>query len=189
MYIYLRVLHLTKHNIMKKEMIIQNEAECKKCGDIIWSAHTHDFKSCECGAISVDGGMEYIRRVGDSESVEDRSLSTDRDTMLDCVGFVESSRDVTLEIIKELSFIGRIKEFVFKTLDKRLNIAIAYSIANYYVLGGAVIIYLKKDIEKACIAAVKESRVSGRNSFGITLAVIRALRDNDCLDMSKFNQE
>ena len=54
--------------------IIQNEAQCRKCGDIIWSGNRHDFKSCKCGAISVDGGMEYIRRVGDPADIIERSL-------------------------------------------------------------------------------------------------------------------
>ena len=54
--------------------IIQNEAECRKCGEIIWSAHRHDFKSCSCGAISVDGGMAYIRRCGNPEDIIERRI-------------------------------------------------------------------------------------------------------------------
>lgn len=45
-------------------MIIQNAAICNKCDDFIVSKHRHDFVSCKCGAISVDGGQEYLRRVG-----------------------------------------------------------------------------------------------------------------------------
>ena len=68
---------------MKTNMktIIQNEAQCRKCDDIIWSAHHHDFKSCKCGAISVDGGMAYIRRVGDLDSIIDRSMSMDAEAL------------------------------------------------------------------------------------------------------------
>ena len=58
-------------------MIIQNEAECRKCGDIIWSAHTHDFKSCKCGAIATDGGMAYIGRAGEPDDQIDRSMFLD----------------------------------------------------------------------------------------------------------------
>lgn len=43
--------------------IIRNKAQCKACGDIIESVHRHDFKFCKCGAIAVDGGKEYLRRV------------------------------------------------------------------------------------------------------------------------------
>ena len=39
-----------------------NKAQCKLCGDIIESKHTHDFVRCSCGEIFVDGGKEYLRR-------------------------------------------------------------------------------------------------------------------------------
>jgi hypothetical protein len=42
--------------------IICNKAKCCKCGDIIESKHRHDFVSCKCGAIFVDGGHDYLRR-------------------------------------------------------------------------------------------------------------------------------
>lgn len=48
-------------------MIIQNAVTCNGCGDFIVSKHRHDFVSCTCGAISVDGGQEYLRRVGTLE--------------------------------------------------------------------------------------------------------------------------
>lgn len=40
----------------------RNRAKCLKCGDVIESKHVHDFVSCKCGAISVDGGREYLKR-------------------------------------------------------------------------------------------------------------------------------
>ena len=51
---------------MKKPM---NKAQCKICKSIIESFHVHDFKTCDCGAISVDGGSEYFRFSGDSDSI------------------------------------------------------------------------------------------------------------------------
>ena len=42
--------------------IIKNRARCKNCGDIIESNYRNDIKSCRCGAITVDGGHDYIRR-------------------------------------------------------------------------------------------------------------------------------
>lgn len=42
--------------------IIHNRARCKLCGDIIESTHRHDFVTCSCGNVSVDGGHDYIRR-------------------------------------------------------------------------------------------------------------------------------
>jgi len=43
--------------------ILENAAECLKCGDYIRSNNRHDFKSCSCGNVSVDGGSWYSRRV------------------------------------------------------------------------------------------------------------------------------
>lgn len=42
--------------------IIRNRAQCLLCGDIIESHTRHDFVTCTCGALSVDGGHSYIRR-------------------------------------------------------------------------------------------------------------------------------
>ena len=36
--------------------IIKNAIQGKKCGDIIESKYTHDFKYCSCGACAVDYG-------------------------------------------------------------------------------------------------------------------------------------
>ena len=52
---------------MKK--IIVNKAKCKKCGDIIESKEVNDFKRCTCGSIAVDGGLEYIKRVGNKDDI------------------------------------------------------------------------------------------------------------------------
>ena len=45
--------------------IKSNKAQCLKCMDIIESKHRHDFVGCKCGALAVDGGKDYLRRVGD----------------------------------------------------------------------------------------------------------------------------
>jgi hypothetical protein len=49
---------------------MKNRARCKKCNDIIESKFRHDFVSCKCGAIFVDGGNDYFRYGGDLESFE-----------------------------------------------------------------------------------------------------------------------
>lgn len=53
--------------------IIVNKIKCKKCGDIIESTGRHDFNTCKCGAVSVDGGHDYLRRCGRLEDFEDMS--------------------------------------------------------------------------------------------------------------------
>lgn len=40
---------------------MRNRAKCKLCGDIIESTHKHDFVTCSCGEISVDGGDQYYK--------------------------------------------------------------------------------------------------------------------------------
>lgn len=59
----------------------RNRAKCLKCLDIIESKHVHDFVTCTCGEIFVDGGNEYWRagaydfnnfhRLSDDEELED----------------------------------------------------------------------------------------------------------------------
>ena len=51
---------------MAKKILV-NKARCKLCGDVVESKHRHDFRSCSCGAMSVDGGREYIRRAWSGE--------------------------------------------------------------------------------------------------------------------------
>lgn len=46
----------------KKYKITKNAIKCKKCGEILESKYTHDFKMCSCGTCGVDGGHSYLRR-------------------------------------------------------------------------------------------------------------------------------
>ena len=46
--------------MMKK--IIRNSVQCLKCADIIESKDRHDYVTCSCGNVSVDGGKDYLRR-------------------------------------------------------------------------------------------------------------------------------
>ena len=39
-----------------------NKIRCKFCGEVIESTHVHDFKTCKCKRVSVDGGHDYLRR-------------------------------------------------------------------------------------------------------------------------------
>lgn len=38
--------------------------ECDNCKDLLWSLHVHDYKSCTCGSVFIDGGAEYCRMGG-----------------------------------------------------------------------------------------------------------------------------
>lgn len=40
---------------------MRNRAKCKLCESIIESFHNHDYVTCKCGEISVDGGTSYYK--------------------------------------------------------------------------------------------------------------------------------
>ena len=42
--------------------IIKNSVKFNLCGEIIVSEEVHDLKFCKCGAVSVDGGNDYLKR-------------------------------------------------------------------------------------------------------------------------------
>ena len=56
--------------------ILHNRIKCRICGDIIESTTVHDFKMCSCGACGVDGGHDYLRRIGDMNNWQEISETT-----------------------------------------------------------------------------------------------------------------
>lgn len=77
------------------KIIVANKIRCNKCGDIIESKSVHDFVTCKCGAVSVDGGHNYLRRCAESlEDFEELSQYEVDLTVADAVRqFVEQSGD------------------------------------------------------------------------------------------------
>ena len=57
------------------KIIVYNAIRCKHCGDEIESNFTHDFKTCKCGRVSVDGGHDYFKRDGAREDYEELDAS------------------------------------------------------------------------------------------------------------------
>ncbi len=41
-----------------------NRVQCDTCKDILTSNNRHDYKTCSCGQVGVDGGSWYLRRIG-----------------------------------------------------------------------------------------------------------------------------
>jgi hypothetical protein len=39
-----------------------NEATCHVCGNTIRSKNRHNYVTCQCGNVSVDGGSWYVKR-------------------------------------------------------------------------------------------------------------------------------
>jgi hypothetical protein len=44
---------------------------CKHCNDIIQSTHRHDYVTCKCGKVSVDGGSDYLKLSHPSRRMDD----------------------------------------------------------------------------------------------------------------------
>lgn len=74
-------------------MIIENTVVCLSCGDKIVSKHRHDFVTCTCGSVSVDGGQEYLRRVGDFGNAMDISWSLPDDVYNECAEAAQNAMD------------------------------------------------------------------------------------------------
>lgn len=53
--------------------LTKNAGRCKKCGTYIESKHRHDYVSCTCGAVAVDGGLDYLRRTGNPDDLYELS--------------------------------------------------------------------------------------------------------------------
>lgn len=73
--------------------IVQNEIQCRLCNSIIYSAHRHDYRSCRCGAVAVDGGMDYLRRVGDPENIIERAFYLDETVITNITAAVTWGKD------------------------------------------------------------------------------------------------
>jgi hypothetical protein len=139
--------------------ILQNEVKCLKCNDIIFSGGRHQFVTCSCGNVSVDGGLSYLRRSWKTQEFEERSLSTDREQLEECVK--------SLQLFRRIEDVSGMANYVF---------------AKYGC--GEPMEEQLKELDMAAKWAIKNNR----NSFGIVLAIIRAMRDNGILDMEKFNK-
>lgn len=54
---------------------VRHAIQCKKCLDTIESKHIHDFQSCSCKSVGIDGGLcDGNRILGNISDVENRSM-------------------------------------------------------------------------------------------------------------------
>lgn len=62
---------------MRFEIVVRNSAKCLLCGEEIVSTHRHHFNPCRCGALTVDGGQAYRRRLyqGEGEWIDTSILA------------------------------------------------------------------------------------------------------------------
>ena len=86
-------------------MILSNQVRCLRCGDEPWSAHRHDFRHCECGAIAVDGGMCYLRRIGQPSDMAEMSIAI---TDEEYEALVEAMEDKTKNTLGKICNLARV---------------------------------------------------------------------------------
>ena len=48
-----------------KNKILTNKIKCINCGDILESKTPNE--RCSCGKVAIDGGHEYLKRIGNEE--------------------------------------------------------------------------------------------------------------------------
>lgn len=136
-------------------MILQNQVRCNRCGDEPFSAHQHDFKYCKCGAVAVDGGLAYLRRVGTFWDVTDMSYS------------------LPDEIVKE----ARESFVMIHNIPKIINAILGVLKKHNRLTKPIKLASLKLDPD--IWTAVEWAKDNGRNEFGAFLAVVRALKKNN----------
>ncbi len=86
-------------------MILSNQVECLKCGDKPFSAHRHDFKYCKCEKVAVDGGMDYLKRMGNLNGVREMSIHMDDDLVVklrECMTDKQNSLGKVCAIVRTL---------------------------------------------------------------------------------------
>lgn len=60
-----------------EKMTTVHAVKCLKCGDVIYSRATHDFHWCSCGNCAVDGGFDYLRVLGEPDTIEYTDIEVD----------------------------------------------------------------------------------------------------------------
>ena len=143
-------------------MILSNQVRCVKCNDKPYSANRHDFQTCKCGSISVDGGMAYLRRSGDLNQYEDISIEIPDEAAKAAMEAIQATRmfehgtlvestilSDTLQVLKEhnIEMVTEFPTVIWEKVYQATYDAIAYAI---------------------------ETR---RNSLGILCAIVRTYRD------------
>jgi len=67
--------------------IKHNKGRCRRCDTVIESRSRHEMVWCTCGAVAVDGGLDYLRRAGEPSSFEDLSETEPVEVELASVGY------------------------------------------------------------------------------------------------------
>jgi hypothetical protein len=63
--------------VQPEKRLILNQVKCNICNDIITSKHRHDYVSCTCGNLHIDGGLDYAKRSFKTPDFTDMSIYAD----------------------------------------------------------------------------------------------------------------
>lgn len=141
-------------------MILSNQVRCLKCGDTPFSAHRHDYRPCSCGAIAVDGGMEYLRRVGALDAYEDMSIELPDAACSAAMTVIEDG----VTHADPASFIAG------HAISALVNNGVTLTRADTGMAEHVLMMESARD-------AVTWGMETGRNSLGILCAIARNVRD------------
>lgn len=104
-------------------------AKCAKCGDIVEVSHFKEYKSCKCGAISLDYGDGYYSRMGGApedfdkefdkaQGIEDRFKLFKIDQPLDAnTDFIALEKKEEVDV--ELMNMGTLVSLVWEWFEKK----------------------------------------------------------------------
>lgn len=89
-------------------MILSNQVECLKCGDKPFSRHRHDMVYCKCGAVAVDGGMVYLKRLfKDKDDWVEMSIEVDQETFANMMDAMDRKETNNLGKVCEIARVLR----------------------------------------------------------------------------------
>ena len=77
--------------------LIKNKWKCLKCNDIVESKHRHDYVTCKCGEMSIDG---YIQLMGDLDMMQNECEYIEVWEDGDKIRCIDGSKQKTLELGK-----------------------------------------------------------------------------------------
>ena len=89
-------------------MILSNQVICSLCGDRPYSMSGHHFNTCECGNVSVDGGMEYLRRVYETDEWTDISIEWEDDLCEEIIAELDRMKESGRNSLGMLCAVARV---------------------------------------------------------------------------------
>lgn len=95
-------------------MIISNQAYCKVCGDAPFSAGRNDLQYCYCENLAVDGGTEYLKRIGDEDHYNEMAITLPESTVEELIEIIDNpgtrtSLGVLCALMRTLRDAGELK--------------------------------------------------------------------------------